>query len=180
MTPDHYQAQLRIIGPVRARRPREMRHPLISDGLARRPGRSAEPLLDRPALVSRLAMIGELSEGAPLSFVAVKVCGLRELHHRRGWVACEELLQEVAGELSGLVRATDSVGRLNASTFGVVLQGTGATAAAAVAARLTYRLNRLPEVLKSVEIRVGAATGTGRNVDTLPIAAVDSFEDDAV
>lgn len=182
MTPDRYPAHLRIAGPVRSPGGRNARPKpgitLMPPG--KRDRSSGSALLDRATLVSRLAMIGELSEQAPLSFIAVKVCGVRGLHDRRGCAACEDVLKHVARELQALVRATDSVGQLNASSFGVILQGTGAIAAAAVAARLTYRLNRLPDVLQSVEVRVGAATGIGLNAGILPGAAVDSFEDDAV
>jgi GGDEF domain-containing protein len=184
MTPGYSPAHLRLIGPAPTRIETDRRsgaHCGVVPFRARPRERLDEAgVLRRNTLLSRLTMVGGLGEDAPLSFVAVRVCGLGELHERRGWVACEEVLRSVANGLGGLVRATDTVGRLNASTFGVVLQGTGATAAASVAARLTYRLNRLPEILPSVEVRVGAATGTGENVDTLAIAAVDSFDDDAV
>lgn len=69
------------------------------------------------------------------------------------------------------------MGRMTTTTFGLVLQGTGATATAAVQARLQHRLCHLPVVSPPVEIAVGAATGIGLNAETLPLAAMDSFED---
>jgi hypothetical protein len=50
------------------------------------------------------------------------------------------------------------------------------TAAAAVAARLTHHLNRLEELHPAVCVTVSAATGTGLNAETLPIAAMETFE----
>jgi hypothetical protein len=57
-----------------------------------------------------------------------------------------------------------------------VLQGTGATAAAAVQARLNFRLSRLPVMMPPLGVRVSAATGAGVNAGLLPVAATDSFE----
>jgi GGDEF domain-containing protein len=123
----------------------------------------------RNALLDRLEDMGRLAPTAPLSFVVVKVAGLKVAEG-------EATLRAVAARVQELTRATDIVGRLTGTTFGVALQGTGVTAAGAVAARLTHHLNRIAELHPAVCITVSAATGVGLNAETLPVAAMDSYE----
>ena len=126
----------------------------------------------RQALMDRLTTVGELAPKAPLSFVAVRIEDADELS-----AAQHVALQKaVAVRLRELTRATDMVGRVDEDAFGVVLQGTGATAAGAVASRLAHHLNRLAELPRTAAVIVSAATGTGVNAETLAIAALDSFE----
>lgn len=120
----------------------------------------------REALLARLEMIGGLAPAMPLSFLAV---------HVEADEPAEHLLKAVARRLRELIRATDALGRLDESTFGVVLQGTGVTAAGAVAARLAHHLNRLPGAPRDFAVAVAAATGTGLNGGTLPEAALETF-----
>lgn len=131
----------------------------------------------RRGLLDRLELVAGIAPTAPLSFVVVKVYGLGELNADFGRSAGDEALRTIADELRTLTRPTDVVGRMTATTFGVVLQGTGATAAAAVQARLQHRLCQLAVVSHPIEIGVSAATGIGLNAETLPLAAMDSFED---
>jgi diguanylate cyclase (GGDEF)-like protein len=131
----------------------------------------------RRGLLERLDLVGRIAPTAPLSFVVVKVYGLAELNDRAGRKAGDETLRTIANELGALTRPTDLVGRLTATAFGVVLQGTGATAAGAVQARLQHRLSQLSVATRPIEVAVSAATGTGLNAETLPLAAMDSFED---
>lgn len=180
MTPDRWPTHLRLLAPP----------PVLPAALVERsrvipfPSKSRRPdgaaILSHEGLLERVMTVGELGQEAPLSVVAVRLAGLSVLQERRGWTACEGVVQAVSTELRTLVRATDSVGRINAGTFGVVLQGCGATAACAVAARLTYRLNRLPEIIHAIRVDVSAATGTGVNADVLVEAALEPFDDDAV
>jgi GGDEF domain-containing protein len=102
----------------------------------------------------------------PLSFLAVHV----ETEEPGGGH-----LRAVAARLRELTRSTDAVGRVEEAVFGVVLQGTGVTAAGAVAARLAHHLNRLPGAGRTFAVAVSAATGTGINAATLPEAALETF-----
>ena len=129
------------------------------------------------ALMERLGVLGSLAPDAPLSFVLVKVNGLQAVNHRSDARAGEELLHQVAARLRELTRGTDMMGRLSGSTFGVVLQGTGATAAAAVAARLSHHLNQVAAGASPAEILVSAATGRGVNAEVLPAAAMESLQE---
>lgn len=128
---------------------------------------SATGVATRGALLDALDTMGLVAPRAPLSFVVVKVSGVSR---------CDggDPLRLIAGRVKELVRATDMIGRLTGTSFGVALQGTGVTAAAAVAARLMHHLNRLQELDPAICITVSAATGTGINAETLPIAAMDT------
>jgi GGDEF domain-containing protein len=125
----------------------------------------------RRALVERLAMMGDLAPRAPLSFLVVHVEAAREDAE-----TAAPPFAAVATRIRELTRATDCIGRLRDGSFGVVLQGTGVTAAGAVAARLSHHLNRLPDVTPRYAVSISAATGTGANALTLPSAAMDAFE----
>jgi diguanylate cyclase (GGDEF)-like protein len=129
----------------------------------------------RQSLLEQVEIIGQLAPAAPLSFVVVRLDGLESLNRLGGWRAGDEALRTVARAIQELSRATDMVGRLSGSSFGVILQGTGATAAGAVAERLAHHIQRLPTVARPVEAAVSVATGTGINADTLPVAAIDSL-----
>jgi GGDEF domain-containing protein len=124
-------------------------------------------------LYKRLALLGSLAPEAPLSFVMVKLYGLDSMDDR----AEAEVVSAVSSRILNLTRATDVVGRCAADSFGVVLQGTGANAASAVAARLQFHLSQLAEALTSVSFVVSVATGRGFNARALPIAALDSLQD---
>jgi diguanylate cyclase (GGDEF)-like protein len=126
-------------------------------------------------VLDRLALVGDIAPNAPLSFVVVKLDGLAELNTSAGREAGDVALCAIADEVRSITRPTDLVGRFSGTTFGIVLQGAGATAAAAVQARLNFRLSRLPVMSPPLAVRVSAATGTGVNSAVLPAAALDSF-----
>lgn len=121
----------------------------------------------------RLALLGSLAPEAPLSFVMVKLFGLDGMDMD----TCEEVVSAFSGCILNLTRATDVVGHYAADSFGVALQGTGATAASAVAARLQFHLSQLAETLSCVGVVVSVATGRGFNARSLPAAALDSLKD---
>jgi GGDEF domain-containing protein len=128
----------------------------------------------REALLQRLETIGALAPAAPLSFLVVHVGGL-------GLLADPETgpsaLSAVARQVAELTGPLDLAGRYGASGIGIVLQGKGARQAAAVAARLQWCLDRLPEVRRPLFVEVFAASGTGENAPVLPKAAGDSLPD---
>ena len=123
----------------------------------------------RGALLDQLETMGQLAPNAPLSFLVVKVSGLAKTEG-------DAQLRQVASRIRELLRATDTLGRLTGTAFGIALQGTGVTAAGAVGARLTHHLNRMQGLSPAICITVSAATGTGVNAETLPIAAMETYE----
>ena len=147
-----------------------------------RAGRLAQPGLagdmpGREALLERLRIVGELAPRATLSFLAVEVSGLYRVLEPPADGAATTLLEAVAAGVRGATRSTDMAGMLGASTFGVVLQGTGEKAAGAVAARLSAFLNELAAGWPGAAVHVSAATGTGVNALVLMSAALDSSAD---
>ncbi|MBI5947657.1 MAG: GGDEF domain-containing protein [Chloroflexi bacterium] len=129
----------------------------------------------RRALFEHLERVGTMAPSAPLSLVVVKVNGLAAVNRDEGWRRGDELLQEIAGRIRSFTRTTDVVGRLTGSSFGLVLQGAGPTAAGAVASRLAFQLHRPSIVPPPTGVLVSVATGTGINAETLPMAALDSL-----
>ncbi|HML99451.1 MAG TPA: GGDEF domain-containing protein [Tepidiformaceae bacterium] len=168
MAVTRFPSYLRLIGPgataaTPGRTPTRI-HPELLAEADRDPVTGAAT---REALLARLEMVGSLAPAMPLSFVAV--------HLEGGESERAELLRAVAGRVRELTRPTDAVGRLDHETIGVVLQGTGATAAGPVAARLAHHLNHMAGAPRGFSVTVSAATGTGVNAATLPAAALDSF-----
>lgn len=143
-------------------------HPEVLPASEQDPGTG---VTTRRALMERLSMMGDLAPRAPLSFLVVHVEAAGSDDD-----AAASPYAPVATRVRELTRATDCVGRLREDCFGVVLQGTGVTAAGAVAARLSHHLNRLAEITPRYAVSVSAATGTGANALTLPSAAMHAFE----
>jgi hypothetical protein len=131
-------------------------------------------VLSRRELFATVERVGTVAPGAPLSFLVVMVDGLADLPP----VESELTGHLVAGRITSLTRAVDTVGRMGEAAFGVLLQGSGATAAGAVAARLSYHVSQALHGLSAeLGVRVSAATGTGANWATLPVAATPSLPD---
>ena len=177
MTLAHLPAHLRLIGPARgpaeaACRETRTRAERLFGSFERDP---LCQVATRQALFEHLERVGALAPSSPLSMVVVKVNGLVALNRDRGWRVGDELLQEIAGRIRSFTRATDLVGRLTGSSFGLILQGTGATAAGAVASRLEFQLHRPSIVPPPTGVLVSVATGTGINAEMLPMAALDSL-----
>lgn len=133
----------------------------------------------RHQLLDRLELVGDLAPNAPLSFLIIQVTGLTRLRERRCGLTQASVMAAVSRRVRELTRATDHVGRFTATSVGIVLQGTGAMAASAVAARLTFHLGQgLADIAPGLDVAVYAATGTGLDAEMLPIAAIDSSEGD--
>lgn len=166
MNTHRFPAHLTLIAGGFAPRPLPLREPRRNRRTAR--NGDVARVLNRKELFETVERIGELAPNAPLSFLVVTIDGLGDL----GADESQLLMRLVAGRIRSVARATDAVGRMGAATFGAVLQGTGVTAASAVAARLSYHLTQVVRGVDSgLGVRVSAATGTGLNWDTLPVAA---------
>lgn len=163
---------------VAARFPAHLRPLEASEGGAftGAPPRTARRLLSRVDLLHHLDAVAEIAGSAPLSFLAVRVAGLEGVERERGDVGVRFVVRGVGDTLNGLCRGTDIAGELGAGSFGVILQGAGATAAAATAARLTHHLNRLAFLPPCCSVLVGAATGTGIHGRRLAWAAVETVD----
>ncbi|MDZ7728487.1 MAG: hypothetical protein U5Q44_10045 [Dehalococcoidia bacterium] len=76
--------------------------------------------------------------------------------------------------IARLLGPTDVVGPLEPGCAGVVLQGRGPSTASRLGARIAHELRNV-QSLQSKDITVAAASGTGVNARTLPVAASYSF-----
>ncbi|MFN0146783.1 MAG: hypothetical protein ACKVT1_09745 [Dehalococcoidia bacterium] len=134
------------------------------------------PIVSRRELLERLETIGELAPHAPLSFLLVRVEGLDEVSATP--FSPRQIMGMIGMRIIALTRPTDTVGEYAGNSFGIVLQGAGATAAAAVASRVSFHLAQLRDGL-GIETKalVYAATGNGLNAELLPVAAIDSLDD---
>ncbi len=151
---------------------------LATGGEEREGGRGAarsRRMLSRVELMHQLDAVAEIAPRAAHSFLAVRVAGLDAVERARGDVGVRFVRRGVGDALSELARGTDLVGELDGATFGVLLQGAGATAAAATAARLTHCLNRLPFLPQACSVVIGSATGTGSHGRRLAWAALEAF-----
>jgi GGDEF domain-containing protein len=137
---------------------------------------ASAPIVSRRELLDRLETIGELAPHAPLSFLLVRVEGLDAVSATA--YSPRQIMGMIGMRIIALTRPTDTVGEFAGNAFGIVLQGAGATAAAAVASRVTFHLAQLRDGL-GIETNavVYAATGNGLNAELLPVAAIDSLDD---
>lgn len=134
----------------------------------------ATDVLDRRELFETVERVGEIAPAAPLSFLVVTVDGLAELARDEATLT----MRLVSGRVRSLTRAVDAVGRMGEASLGVLLQGTGVTAAGAVAARLSHHISQVVRGLNpQLGVHVTAATGTGANWPTLPVAATPTLPD---
>lgn len=131
-------------------------------------------VLDRRDLFMNIERVGKVAPTAPLSFLVLTLDGLADLSRDEA----ELTMRLAAGRICSLTRAVDAVGRMGDGAFGVLLQGTGVTAAGAVAARLSYHVSQALHGLNAaLGVRVSAATGSGANWATLPVAAMPTLPD---
>lgn len=154
MNPSRRPARLTVVAPSRRA---EMR--VVAP--------ASVPVVNRQTLLDRLSMLGSLAPTAALSFLLVRMIDGPET------VAASAGLAENC--LVRLVRSTDTVGRLDVRSFGVVLQGADAAGAGVVAARVGHHLSTAGADGARLNCQVSIATGTGVNAGVLPSAAADSL-----
>jgi len=105
--------------------------------------------------------------GGETSLVAIGLNGLYRLAGRYGAERTEEAVDSFCTALSASARRTDAVGRLGEEEFAILLRGTGAEAAEAVAAKLSGVLTEwLLTQGHDVSCAVGGTTvPRGRSLD---------------
>ena len=168
---------LRVVAPESAEPVLRIPIPLIParagyEHLTSRERATTPAVATREALLNRLEIAGQLSPTAPLSFLVVHICGMGQLGDLG---VAERALEKIMRFITSEIGPLDLAGRYTANSFGIILQGRGVQATAALAARFQYTLNRLDEVPHPVRVDVYAATGTGLNAETLPVAAGDAL-----
>lgn len=94
-----------------------------------------------------------------MSCLAVGIDHLQAIVARHGVAQGDDMLRRCAEIVQDQLRASDVVGRLDGSTFGVLLPFTGKEGAREVAERLRTRLGDLEIALESNPIKVAASFG---------------------
>jgi diguanylate cyclase (GGDEF)-like protein len=121
------------------------------------------------ALPNRRATLEYLDEqlrrcrqlGQPLSVLIVDVDHFKRINDQHGHAGGDEVLRAVARALAGSVRAQDRAGRLGGEEFLVVLPGTAADHARAVAERMRAGVAQLEHACTSATLRVTISIGVG-------------------
>jgi len=80
-------------------------------------------------------------QGTPLSAVSLRIDNYAEIEAKFGKAAAGQLLGRLVKLLQGMLRAEDAMGRTGEALFSVLLPGTSAEQAVAVAQRLRQRLD---------------------------------------
>jgi len=80
-------------------------------------------------------------QGTPLSAVSLRIDNYAEIEAKFGSAAAGQLLGRLVKLLQGMLRAEDAMGRTGEALFSVLLPGTSAEQAVAVAQRLRQRLD---------------------------------------
>jgi diguanylate cyclase (GGDEF)-like protein len=80
-------------------------------------------------------------QGTPLSVVSLRIDNYAEIEAKFGKAAAGQLLGRLVKLLQGMLRAEDAMGRTGEALFAVLLPGTAAEPAVAVAQRLRQRLD---------------------------------------
>ena len=106
--------------------------------------------------------------GTPFSAVSLRIDNYAEIETKFGSVAAGQLLGRLVKLLQGMLRAEDALGRTGDALFTVILPGTAAEPAIAVAQRLRQRLDsaRITHGTEAVPIRtsLGVAALANDNV----------------
>jgi diguanylate cyclase (GGDEF)-like protein/PAS domain S-box-containing protein len=98
------------------------------------------------------------SDGGGTAVLFLDLDGFKPINDTHGHDAGDELLREVAGRLSGAVRATDTVGRHGGDEFVIICEEIDETDATSVARRVHAALRR-PFQLRCGPVEIGASIG---------------------
>lgn len=135
-------------------------------------------------LANRRAFDGTLAglaPGFPFALLMLDLDGFKAVNDRLGHAAGDDLLRQVAGRLSQVVRDSDTLARLGGDEFAIVLPGADAVAAKAIADRAVTMVARPYVVLGSpacVGISVGIQGVTGGKATDME--AVKAAADEAL
>jgi diguanylate cyclase (GGDEF)-like protein len=108
--------------------------------------------------------------GQPFSVLYLDLDGFKFVNDSRGHHVGDDVLQVAATRMTACLRAEDTLARLGGDEFGVLLEETGAAAAAEVADRLVHAVGDTPltDHVLSIGVSVGITTsGTHDDIDGL-------------
>jgi diguanylate cyclase (GGDEF)-like protein len=127
------------------------------------------------AEVTQLAHERAEAENRPFSLLYIDLDHFKHLNDTLGHDVGDLLLEEVAGRLRGLVRATDTVARLGGDEFAVLVEGSEPSHAVHLAERIDAALREpydaAPNLAVSASVGVGHSEDVGDNPDAVLSAA---------
>ena len=145
------------------RRARQIAFQQFNDRLTRLPNR--EGFLDR--LTSRLSHASRSDE--TVAVLVVDVDAFRAINERYGQQVGDAILQELAARLDGALRETDSLARISADEYALILTGLQDPNDAATVARKLLSLFDTPFLVAGIEIAVRGTIGVS-------LARTDGFD----
>lgn len=124
-------------------------------------------VLNRRGIEEALHQACERGRGRPLSALLLDVDDFKAVNDLAGHAAGDRALREIARSTAGAVRCNDYVGRVGGDEFLVVLPGTTARTASAIARRIRRSLSPLSwgDPRRPLTVTVGEATVQGDMVE---------------
>jgi diguanylate cyclase (GGDEF)-like protein len=142
-------------------RAREVLHETMSDLEHRATHDHLTGLPNRACVLDRIeqAILAGRRSGSPTAVLLLDLDGFKEVNDSRGHLVGDRVLRCVGPRIAGVLRESDTVGRLGGDEFCVVLPDvTGPAEAAGVRERITAALEA-PLVVDGMPIRIGASCG---------------------
>jgi diguanylate cyclase (GGDEF)-like protein len=142
-------------------RARELLHETMSDLEHRATHDHLTGLPNRVCVFDRIdqAILSGRRSGSPTAVLLLDLDGFKEVNDSLGHLVGDRVLQCFGPRVTGVLRESDTLGRLGGDEFCVVLPDvTGPTEAAAVCQRITRALED-PLLIDGMPIRIGASCG---------------------
>jgi diguanylate cyclase (GGDEF)-like protein len=142
-------------------RARELLHEAMSDLEHRATHDHLTGLPNRACVLDRIeqAILAGRRSGSPTGVLLLDLDGFKEVNDSLGHLVGDRVLQCFGPRVTGVLRESDTLGRLGGDEFCVVLPDvTGPAEAASVCERITAALET-PLVVDGVPIRIGASCG---------------------
>ena len=140
---------------------REVLHETMSDLEHRATHDHLTGLPNRACVLDRIeqAILAGRRSGSPTAVLLLDLDGFKEVNDSLGHLVGDRVLQSVGPRITGVLRESDTLGRLGGDEFCVVLPDvTGPAQAAAVCQRIASALEE-PLVVDGMPIRIGASCG---------------------
>jgi diguanylate cyclase (GGDEF)-like protein len=125
---------------------------------------------------TRRARERAVGENRPFSVLYIDLNRFKELNDTLGHDAGDLLLEEVAGRLRGLVRATDTVARLGGDEFAVLAEGSHPAQAAHLAERIEDALRQPYRVAPDLAVSASVGVAHSEDVGGDPDAALSAAD----
>ncbi|HEV2611252.1 MAG TPA: sensor domain-containing diguanylate cyclase [Noviherbaspirillum sp.] len=112
--------------------------------------------------------------GAPLSLIVADLDHFKKINDTFGHPAGDAVLVKVASRLRSCIRPQEALGRYGGEEFLIVLPGSDAVAAMAVAERMRETISAQPEVIGGVTLKLTISAGVASTI-TFPNATTEEL-----